>query len=200
MTGTRLVKSTELRDGWDWTNKVTPTISGGNAEALFKVQARRSNPPILTYSPDDGCDYGCDTITMSKHGGTHYIQVTTGSNSNPDKPYSYCINKPISKIVDYTTIVAVHIRCDGRISPDGHDNLNDHFFLLPRCVYTDPRMYLRHHNSTSTFWLNMDQTFKKPMDVAYENWNLLHCTVEEHEKMVDSFFLDVDKKSRYFSS
>ena len=180
--------SAVFKDSWAWQNKRTPVISGGIGDDLVKARCRQMSPPVLTYSPDTGCDQGVDFMSLSKGGGVLKVQVVSGC---PHGPAGFVINKPCEAILELIDIVAVYINFDGSDSKDQavkNHHSQDHFFILPRCVYGDERMYKYYHNTETSWNVNLNKKLKKPLDVAYNAFHLFDYTAEQHQDQLEIFF------------
>ena len=178
--------------------------TGGKAELLFFEEAEKHGFEVMSpaYGSDTGIDFQVTSKTSSdpKKRRTYNVQVTSCTENN--KSYyggdgtspSWVVSKPIANIRKDVDIIAILIH---NYNSGQEENINtgdagkqDVWFIIPREVYGDERMWENYGRKTfkSSWTINIKEALLPPLDMAREAWALFRRPAINSKRSVDAFF------------
>jgi hypothetical protein len=177
--------------------------TGGKAELLFFEEAEKHGFEVM--SPAYGSDTGIDFHVTSKTSSdpdkrrVYNVQVTSCTENDPGcygggTSPSWIVSKPIAKIRKDVDIIAILIH---NYNSGEKENINtgdagkqDVWFIIPRKVYGDERMWENYGRKTfnSNWCINIKKALLPPLDMAREAWALFRRPGINSKTSVDGFF------------
>ena len=177
--------------------------TGGKAELLFFEEAEKRGFEVM--SPAYGSDTGIDFHVTSKTSPdpdkrrVYNVQVTSCTENDPGyygdgTGQSWKEAKPIAKIRKDVDIVAILIH---NYNSGEEENINtgvagkqDVWFIIPREVYGDERMWVNYGRKTynANWYINIKKALLPPLDMAREAWALFRRPGINSKTSVDGFF------------
>jgi len=181
--------------------------TGSKAELLFFEQAEKHGFEVMSpaYGSDTGIDFQVTSKTSSdpKKRRTYNVQVTSCTENDPGcygdgTSPSWRVAKPIEKIREDVDIIAILIR---NYNSGEETNINtgiagkqDIWFIIPREVYGDERMWKNYGRKTfnSNWCINIKKALLPPLDMAREAWALFRRPNINGKSSVNGFFSETD--------
>tara|TARA_Y100001951_G_scaffold102399_1_gene109008 strand:+ start:740 stop:1339 length:600 start_codon:yes stop_codon:yes gene_type:complete len=177
--------------------------TGNKAELLFFEKAEDHGFEVMSpsYGSDTGIDFKVTSKTSSdpKKRRTYNVQVTSCSENGKDyygdgTSPSWKVNKGIEHIRDDVDIIAILIH---NYNSGEEKNINtgvagkqDIWFIIPRDVFADPRMWKNYDKKTynPSWYINISKGLLPPLDMAREAWALFRRPNINGQKSVEGFF------------
>ena len=183
--------------------------TGNKGELLFFEKAEDHGFEVMSpaYGSDTGIDFQVTSKTSSdpKKRRTYNVQVTSCTENN--KAYygggtrnspSWKVNKGIGDVRNDIDIVAILIH---NYNSGEEKNINtgiagnqDVWFIIPRKVFGDPRMWENYGRKTynRVWYINIAEGLLPPLDMAREAWALFRRPNINGKSSVNGFFPETD--------
>ena len=177
--------------------------TGGKAELLFFEKAEDHGYEVMSpaYGSDTGVDFHVTSKTSSdpQNRIVYNVQVTSCSENNKAQygggtGPSWQVNKGSKQIRDDIDIVAILIH---NYDSGKEKNINtgiagrqDIWFLIPRKVFGDPRMWDNYDIKPfkDIWYMNIKEGLRPPLDMAREAWALFRRPNINSKSSVNGFF------------
>ena len=181
--------------------------TGNKAELMFFEEAEAHGFEVMSpaYGSDTGIDFQVTSETSSDPNKrrTYNVQVTSCTENNKavygkGTSPSWQVNKGIKDIRDDIDIIAILIH---NYDSGEEKNINtgvarkqDIWFIIPRKVFGDPRMWENYGRKTykRVWFINIKKALLPPLDMAREAWALFRRPNINGKSSVNGFFPETD--------
>jgi len=164
-----------------------PRMTGEAAECLLKGELLLRKFQCYDVVSDNGVDLRVDGRDAQGNLLSKKVQVTTGT-AHDTTEGAFVITKKASKVREDVDIVAVHVRGNHNGCNSGQVGMQDMWFFIPNDVYADTRMFRYYNTNVTSWYVQINKTFKPPLDKAFNAWWVFNRSQESLEKETESFF------------